>query len=385
MSQQQWFVKILHMKKKNPFLTAGYEGPETFCDRERETSKLIGAVENGRDVTLIAPRRYGKTGLIKNVFYHLDKAYDSVYLDIYSTVDLCQFVKLFAKTVIRELETTKERVLSATTTFLKSFRPTLTTNPDGSLKWSFDVSQATVETSLSEIFEYLKSRKRPIVIAIDEFQQVRKYPENGTEALLRSYIQFLPDVHFIFAGSQRHMMADMFVSPRGPFYNSTDIMSLSVIDRDKYRSFAKSFFAEVGEPFDDATFDVIYDQFGGVTWYVQSVLNRVWQNGEGLRSEEDVNYAVIDLVEDRSLIFHDLYMSQPEASKTLLRAVASEGLVKAPTSGGFIAKYGLGAASTVASAIESLVAKDIVYKTTDGISVYDQLLARWLVGSGVNS
>lgn len=366
------------MKNRNPFLTAGYEGPETFCDRERETARLIGAIENGRDVTLIAPRRYGKTGLIRNVFYRLGEEFDSVYLDIYSTTDLCQFVKLFAGTVVRELETKAEKIMSATMTFFKSFRPSMTTNPDGSFKWSFEVSPSTAETSLRDVFDYLKSRKRPVVIAIDEFQQVRKYPESGTEALLRSYIQFLPDVHFIFAGSQNHMMADMFVSPRGPFYNSTDIMSLSAIDREKYRSFAKGFFDEEGLPFDGAVFDGLYDRFNGITWYVQSVLNRVWQYGEGLRNESDVDYAVEDLVEDRSLVFHDLFFSQPEASKALLRAIASEGVVATPTGGEFLDRYHLGSASTVASALETLLVKEIVYRAPEGVMIYDRLLSKWI-------
>ena len=366
------------MKRKNPFLTAGYEGPETFCDRERETAKLIGAIENGRDVTLIAPRRYGKTGLIKNVFYRLDAAYDSVYLDIYATNDLCEFVKLFARTVVRELESTGEKILTAATTFLRGVRPTVTTEADGSLKWSFEVTPTTAEVSLDGIFSYLKSRKRPVVIAIDEFQQVRRYPEKGAEALLRSYIQFLPNVHFIFAGSQRHMMADMFVSPRGPFYNSTDILSLEPIDRNKYRDFAAGFFAVIGEPFDGEIFDGLYDRFSGVTWYVQSVLNRVWEYGGGLKDSRDVERAVAELVEDRALVFRDLFVSQPEASKALLKAIAGENIVTAPTAGNFISKYRLGSASTVASSLETLIAKELVYRSNDGVFIYDRLLSQWI-------
>ena len=59
------------MKPKNPFLVAGYHSPDYFCDRERETSDLIAAVNNDRNVTLVAPRRMGKSGLIKNAFYTL--------------------------------------------------------------------------------------------------------------------------------------------------------------------------------------------------------------------------------------------------------------------------------------------------------------------------
>ncbi len=59
------------MKPNNPFLIAGYYSPEFFCDRETEAATMMDALHNGRNVTLIAPRRMGKTGLIRHVFYRL--------------------------------------------------------------------------------------------------------------------------------------------------------------------------------------------------------------------------------------------------------------------------------------------------------------------------
>ena len=72
------------MNPKNPFLTAGYHSPDYFCDRERETADLIAAVNNDRNVTLVAPRRMGKSGLVKNVFYHLAQQgeYKCAYVDL---------------------------------------------------------------------------------------------------------------------------------------------------------------------------------------------------------------------------------------------------------------------------------------------------------------
>ena len=163
------------------------------------------------------------------------------------------------------------------------------------------------------------------MIAIDEFQQVRKYPEANTEALLRSYIQFLPDVHFVFAGSQLRLMSGMFVSPRGAFYNSTDIMSLDVIDRKKYREFAGRFFAEESMTFSKAAFDELYRRFDGITLYVQSVLNRVWQKGGGFKTRRDTDEAVKALVDNRNLVFFDLFRSQSEASGGTQRDVSPHG------------------------------------------------------------
>ena len=55
----------------NPFLVYGYAGPEYFCDRKEDTQKMISALQNGRNITLMSPRRMGKTGLIKNAFHQI--------------------------------------------------------------------------------------------------------------------------------------------------------------------------------------------------------------------------------------------------------------------------------------------------------------------------
>ena len=366
------------MNKKNPFLTAGYEGPETFCDREHETAELISAVENGRNVTLMAPRRYGKTGLIKNMMGRLSEDYDKIYIDIYSTECLVDFVNLFAETCVSSLETTHEKVIGSLGRFFSSMRPTITPQSDGSIKWSFDMAEPMVKESLSQTFDFLRSRTRPVVIAIDEFQQVRNYPEKGVEALLRSYIQFLPNVRFIFAGSRLHMMSEMFVQPRGAFYNSTDILSLDVIDKDTYMEFAAGFFKDAKLPFSKKAFYDLYDRFDGVTWYLQAVLNRIWQAGAGFVSEQDTDMALKSLVGSRSLVYHDLFHSQNDASRAVLKSVAKDGLAKTPTGKDFIMRYSLGSPSTVASALANLVEKELLYRTHDGYIVYDRLFGFWL-------
>ena len=191
-------------------------------------------------------------------------------------------------------------------------------------------------------------------------------------------MQFLPNVRFVFAGSQLHLMSGMFVSPRGAFYNSTDIMSLDVIGKDAYRQFSGNFFAAEGLPFSDAAFDDLYRRFDGVTWYVQSVLNRIWQKGLGFTGTADTDEAVKSLVDNRNLVFFDLLRSQTEAARAVLRAVAEDGIVSAPTGKVFVSGHSLGAASTVASVIANLVERELLYRTDKGYMVYDRLFAEWL-------
>lgn len=366
------------MKVNNPFVVRGYCGPEYFCDREIETKKLLSALRNERDVTLIAPRRHGKTGLIKNVFHELEKDCPVVYLDIYATRNLAEFTRLFASSVVGVLDTKAERAMSNVAHFFKSCRPTVTPQEVGFPKFSFDVAASTAETTLKEVFDYIVHRDRRLVVAIDEFQQILEYPETGTEALLRSYMQFAPQVHFIFSGSRRHLMREMFMTPRHPFYQSTDILNIDVIDMNAYAAFARKFFNGAGLPFEDEVFRRLYGRFDGVTWYVQIVLNKLWEYGRGVADDDAVETAVSELVETRAFEFSDLLRSQSETGQLVLRAIAAEGVVAEPQSGEFLAKSGLRAASTAASTIQSLVERDLVYRTDAGFVVYDRFFGIWL-------
>ena len=239
------------------------------------------------------------------------------------------------------------------------------------------------EATLRDVFSYLKAHECRLVIALDEFQQFLEYPENGTEALLRSLIQETPWMRFVFAGSRHHLMAEMFATAQHPFYNSTAIMSLGVIDPAKYAAFAESFFVGAGRPFDEQAFRRLYDRFEGVTWYVQRVLNWIWNTGAGLVESLQVDEAVTSLVEDRALVFRDLLDSQPEVAKRFLPLMARRQKVQSPTAAEFLLEAGL-SASSVRSALADLVARDIVYRSSDGYQVYERLFDEWLRGKGVS-
>ena len=366
------------MKPNNPFVISGYRGPKYFCDRVKETGKVVSSLTNERNVTLMAPRRFGKTGLIRNVFQALPDEYATIYVDIYSTANLNEFTQTFASAVIGALDSTVDKALTAIGRFFKAVRPTVTPDGTGSVSFSFSVEKDATEATLNGVFDYLASKERRIVVAIDEFQQIMGYPEKGTEALLRSRIQFLENTNFIFAGSRHHIMGEMFTSPRHPFYQSTDILSLDVISADSYLAFAERFFREAGRGFSADAFMSLYNRFDGVTWYVQSVLNRIWGEGCALETESDVTQAVESLVEDRALTFHDLLSAQTEVGGKLLRAIASDGIVKELTAGEFLQRHSFAAPSSVRTALPGLVEHDLLYRAVDGYIVYDYLFAEYL-------
>ena len=370
---------MVTMKTENPFVTQGYVDAAHFCDREVETRALLADIENGRHVTLLAPRRYGKSGLIHHAFRNRpDLVF--VYVDLLSTTDAADFARTFANAVVGALDTRLEKAAAAFVNFFRSVRPTLRTGSDGEVGFSFELAQTSASSTVDEIFDYLaRKTDQEVVIAFDEFQQVAQYPEKGLEAQLRSRIQFLPrNIHFVFAGSQMHLLGEMFSSPKRPFYQSTNFLPLDVIPLETYRAFASAFFQKARRAFDADVFDAAYVRFDGVTWYVQTVLNEIWSMGDGLRDCGQLERALANLVARRRLNFHDLDVSQSASARALLRAVARAGCAKAPTSAAFLSEQRLPSASTVAGALKQLLANELLYKTDQGYIVYDRLFGEYL-------
>ena len=369
------------MKPNNPFLISGYYSPEFFCDREAETSTILDALHNGRNLTLIAPRRMGKTGLIRHAFYRLKEQQPDIaafYLDIYSTRSLGDFIRLFASMVLGQLDSAPQKAMNRISRFIRSCRPVFTFDEvTGSPKVTIDMVPSEEENTLKEIFEYLGSSERRCYVAIDEFQQIAEYPEKGVEALLRSYIQFLPNVNFIFAGSKRHLMEEMFTSSKRPFYQSTQLLTIGPIDPGEYYRFADGHFAEHGTKLPQELFNSIYDKYEGHTWYVQCLLNRLYGYGSDVDAEL-VTYAAEQIISEYGDTYANLLKAYTPGQVRLLKAIAKEGRVKEVLSGDFIAAHRLRAASSVSAALKKLLENELVYQTADGYMIYDRFMGEWL-------
>jgi DNA-binding transcriptional ArsR family regulator len=299
-------------------------------------------------------------------------------LDIYATQSLGDFVRLLANTVLGKLDSAPQKALNRVSQFLRSCHPVITFEELTGLPIiTIDVAPTEEERTLKEIFDYLGSSEKRCYIAIDEFQQITEYPEAGVEALLRSYIQFLPNVSFIFAGSRQHVMQEMFTSSKKPFYQSTQLLTLDSIDQNKYAEFAIAHFDKNSVQLPRAVFDAIYEKFSGHTWYVQCLLNRLYGYNRNVNMEL-VAYATAQITGEMSYSYADLLKAYSAGHIRLIKAIAKEGAVKEVLSGTFISKYNLRASSSVSSALKKLLNNEIVYQSKDGYIVYDRFMNEWL-------
>ena len=182
---------------------------------------------------------------------------------------------------------------------------------------TIDVAPAEEESTLKEIFDYLGSSEKRSNVAIDEFQQITEYQEKGVEALLRSYVQFLPNVNFIFAGSKQHLMQEMFTSSKRLFYQSTQPLAIGPIPRDEYARFATALFAGRNLKLPDEAFHSIYEKYEGHTWYVQCLLNRLYGYNRNV-DRQLVAYATKQIISEYSYTYAEMsYLSFIKFNKHL--------------------------------------------------------------------
>jgi uncharacterized protein len=368
----------------NPFILYDYAGPEYFCDREPEKQRIINAIENQRNITLASLRKMGKTGLIHHVFHHYttNKAINCIYIDIYSTDTLSEFISRFATGVLASSGTFTGRLKRKINYFIQRIRPTITYDAlTGSPTFSFNLeNEAASAQTLNEIFRFLSdgSKERPIVIAIDEFQKVADYPEKNTEAILRSNIQQLHNIRFIFSGSDQRLLQSMFSDVNRPFYQSTEFMHLDEIPQEKYISFIAEKFLMKMATIDEEAIREILNITRGHTYYVQYVCNKLYGSGHSTIDRKRVLWQYAEILKENEAYYMEYKGLMTKHQWNLLVAIAREKGAEQITSASFIKRYELTNHSTIRRGIEALLDKNLIYRKGAMYQVYDVFFSAWL-------
>lgn len=377
----------MEQKLKNPFVVGRYVSDKYFCDREEETIFLKKQIENGRNVALISSRRLGKTGLIHHFFtqQEVTKNYYTFFVDIYATSSLIEFVYFLGKAIYEELKPKKtqwtERFFNIISSLRVGFKlDAITGEP------TFDVGLGDIQspqTTLDEIFQYLEAADKPCIIAIDEFQQIGNYAEKNTEVLLRTKIQQSTNTSFIFSGSKRHTMSNMFNSASKPFYQSAITMSLAPIPVEIYTGFATQMFEMYNKKASQRLIEIVYNQFEGFTWFVQMMMNELFAltSTNELCDIEKLEIARKNIIQSQENAYKEILSKLSHKQKMLLQAIAKEGIAEGITSAKFIKKYNLSSASSIQAAIKPLLENDLLTQNENRYRVYDYFFADWLKSS----
>jgi len=335
-------------------------------------------------VVLSAARRMGKTSLIDHVFSRpiIADNYITISIDILDTSCLSEFVFVLGNAVFEKIAKRSERLMKLFPMILKSVRASFGYDPVQSTP-TFDIKLGDLiqpEYTLKEIFEFIDSAEKRCLIVIDEFQQIVYYPEKNVEATLRKHIQKVNNANFVFAGSHRRIMSEIFGSEKRPFFNSARLIELDAIECSIYTDFVKRHFNADDKDISDEAIKKVYDTFQGVTLYNQQIMNDAYtKTPYGTTFDVDSAEVLIDsYVLECSSKLKELLQFVTEQQKGVLYAILADEPVKSITSGAFTQRHHLKSPSATQSAVKALLKSDIVTRKDGLYSISDPLMDLWL-------
>lgn len=376
-------------KVTNPFIVLGTIPDPYFCDREKETERLVRYLTNGQNVVLHAPRRIGKSKLIEHCFEQpaIKGKYYTIFVDILQTGNLQEFTYEFGKAVFEATASLGDKLMKQFAQTVQSLHTEYTIDPmTGFPKLSLSIGHIeNAIYTIEEVFRFLEQADKPCIVAIDEFQRIADYPEKNVEAILRTHIQKMRNCKFVFAGSDRHLLGQMFQDYNRPFYNSAATITLEQIERSKYNAFATMHFEEYDKHIAPEDVDRVYDLFDGNTFAMQKTLNIAFSLTEKKEwcTIDTIRQAIDEIIEENDFSYRTHLMSVGSSQKEVLFAIARSGKAMQITSAAFVGKYRLGSASSVQSAVRKLKADGWVaeYINQAGQKYYqvnDYFLMLWI-------
>ena len=350
----------------------------------KKTPLLEKSLTNQLNVVLTSSRRMGKTSLVDFVFNKpaISDEYITIFVDILQTTTFREFIFSLGTAVFDAVASRSEKWRKQFVTFMKSLSGSFGYDPIQNTP-TFDVRLGDIqlpEYTLREIFQYLESVDKRCLVVIDEFQQITRYPEKNVEEILRTHIQKLSNANFVFSGSRRRLMEEMFFSAKRPFYQSAKPLRLEAINQDVYFDFAQSHFQQAGKDISKEAFTYVYETFWGVTLYVQRLMKDAYIDTlSGTTCDIDMVKRLTDnYIRENDSHLREQLSFVTEAQKELLYAIHTEGQVQSITSSAFNRKHRLRSPSSTQSAALKLLEYDLITRKEKTYSLSDPLMDLWL-------
>jgi hypothetical protein len=365
----------------NPFKYGQVVSAEDFCPRPELLEQLIGFVGSGQNVVLQGERRMGKTSLICEALRQV-KRHRMVYVDLLEIKTADDFAKRMIKAIISTED--QAGMMEKLVRTLAHLRPSVSVDPfTGQPSVSLDPRVTLQPDSIEAILDLLKGmRKRtPITVVFDEFQDVLNLSDSQTMlALLRSKVQFHGDISYIFAGSIRNRMSDIFNSPDSPFFKSAIAVDVDILSSDGFTAFLKAKFKKGRRKITDETLAEIISTAESVPGDVQELCGALWDTssaGEQICEEQFTK--ALELIFSRESKGYEAALVQVTGHQLkCLTGLARLG-GESPLSAAFLEGVGITLPASVKKALNRLVQIKVIYRYQGEYKFINPFFKLWLL------
>lgn len=367
-----------------PFRYGSVVSGRDFCGRQEMIDQLTAYIKSSQNILVQGERRIGKTSLIYETCRRL-KPCNPVVVDIMEIKSVRELCQRMIKAVLSA--ETKSGMLTRALTQFASLRPKLGVDPlTGLPTVSLDQSIDFKPESLEGIVDWMGGQKKKNkVVVFDEFQDVLNLPQAASVlAVLRSKIQYHDRASYIFSGSIRNKMDDIFSSSKSPLFKAAIPISLGPIQQEEFAAFIRKKFAVGKRRISDDVMARIFQDTDGVTGDIQQICEALWGvtfDGADLTVEDfTMAYELIFSRESKSyeLILTGLTAIQFQCLSALARVGG-----KSVTSGDFLKESGIKQPSSVSRAIARLMKMKVVSIQNREYRFVNPFFRLWIITQGV--
>ena len=362
----------------NPFIYSHPIAPEDIIDRDEETEQLLASAVGGHYVRLYAPRKYGKTSLLRRVLRDAGRREGMIpiLVDLYGVLSIADVAIRFERAYARQL---RGKVRSRVEEFLQSTGLGLSL---GALGVSARLQLDPRTDPLPALHALLDLPLRleegggfRALIVLDEFQDITKVKQ--MDALLRSHIQFQGEVaSFVFAGSEPGLMRELFEDRERPLYGQAVPLRLERLADADIAAYIVDRFRVTGRSVGDAL-NPLGAVARGHPQRAMLLAYRLWAATEpgGTAELGDWTRAHAAALAELQPEFDANWRRLSTSAQKALRAVVAGG--GSPFQRRVLEQLDL-PKSTARAALQSLVANATVEQKDDDYVIIDPLFAEWI-------
>ena len=362
---------------KKPFHYGGTVDNQHFCNRTSEIKELTTDIDTGLNLLLYAPRRFGKTSLVLHTLKQTE--YQYIFLDFMSIVDEHEFINEYFNAISKSLNTTADKVVEFFKKILK-IKPNISVDFDISGSPSFKLNFLQKENSavLKEVLElpylYAKYNNKRVVVVFDEFQEVVNL---GIEDKLRAVLQHHQDmVSYIFLGSKKSIMTNLFFDRSKPFYKSVKHIPIDKIEAHHWHKYITDGFETNGKKIESELIEMILEASKGFPYYTQQIASELFNITEKIVKSDLVEKAIDSILEKEEDLFlnewNHLSQQQKKALKFLVH-FGGENIYQKEK----MMEYNF-TSSSLKKAVEGLIAKDVIDTKKSSFYLQDPLFELYL-------
>lgn len=367
----------------NPFKYGQIVKGNDFCKRTNLEKEITNFIKSGQNIVLQGERRVGKTSLIHETATRIKKK-QILYIDFLEVKSIDNICKRIIKSII-SLEQ-KGGMLEKILKSLSHLRPTITLDPITSQP-TISISQNTKmqPDSLEEIMDlvFKMNNEKSLIVIFDEFQDILNIKENKEIfAILRSKIQFHSDIPYIFLGSIRNKMYEIFNDIESPFFKAAITIEVGNIEFNTFKKYLEEKFNTGKRKIENDLFEKIFDIAGRTPGDVQQLCSSLWEitSYKDAINESHLNNA-LELIYSRESKGYEIILSNLTELQLKCLAALAKHENTAPLSAEFLRKAGGILPASAKKAFTRMEQLKIIHRKTDNYKFINPFFKSWLIKS----